>query len=304
MRQSNVLRKVGNVQAKQVPTSAELMRAASLRLAKYAVRSLHTELMLFPKPGLVSAVDSGSHHDMDAKTFMRSLFSLRHFFKRIAQAGWRRSSFASLKYLGITAEREMLAATGGINTHRGAIFCLGLLVAATAACMARGQSLSLPAIRTSLLEHWQLGLQQHTSFSKSSKVLSHGKLVAQNYAVTGAREEAALGFPAVFELGMPRLEHNLATGLADELALLDVFFCLMAEIQDTNVIYRGGLAGAALVKQEAQQFLAMGGCHHPHWKQLALASHQKLVAARLSPGGAADLLAACRYLQLVQECSN
>jgi len=99
--------------------------AASLWIGKQAVRALHAELVLHPKPGLVSPLDSGAHDDMDAGTFLRSLFSLRRYFSAIAAAGAEAMPFPELQRLGIQAEARMLTATQGVNTHRGAIFCLG-----------------------------------------------------------------------------------------------------------------------------------------------------------------------------------
>ena len=100
------------------------------RIALLAVRSLYRELALYPKPGLVSFRDNGAHRDMDAATFVRSLFSLRGYFAAIAAAGMRAARFAELQQLGLTAESRMLRATRGINTHRGAIFTHGMLAAA------------------------------------------------------------------------------------------------------------------------------------------------------------------------------
>ncbi|MDH1644014.1 triphosphoribosyl-dephospho-CoA synthase, partial [Stenotrophomonas maltophilia] len=109
----------------------------SARLGRLAIASLHAELALAPKPGLVTPFDSGSHHDMDAGTFLRSLFTLRHYFIAVADAGASAAPFQTLRRHGIAAEISMLHATAGINTHRGAIFSLGLLVAASAACRGR-----------------------------------------------------------------------------------------------------------------------------------------------------------------------
>ena len=109
----------------------------SARLGRLAIASLHAELALAPKPGLVTPFDTGSHRDMDAGTFLRSLFALRHYFIAVADAGASAAPFQTLRAHGIAAEISMLHATAGINTHRGAIFSLGLLVAASAACQGR-----------------------------------------------------------------------------------------------------------------------------------------------------------------------
>ncbi len=108
------------------------------RVAQAATRALYDELALYPKPGLVSLVDNGSHADMTALTFVRSISALRPYFHEIAILGAGDAPFTELlERLGIAAERRMLLATGGVNTHRGSIFTLGLLCAAAATCSAR-----------------------------------------------------------------------------------------------------------------------------------------------------------------------
>jgi len=280
-------------------------QAFCAELARHAVRSLYQELSLYPKPGLVSLIDSGSHDDMDAGTFMRSLFALRHYFRRIARAGLAGASFEELKRLGLAAETRMLYATGGINTHRGAIFCLGMLCAAMAACRAKQIPLSAATIRTVLLMQWGDALMRHSITVPAQAVqrtLSHGLQVAAEHAVGGAREEAALGFPALFEIALPQLQATLAAGRDWHCAKLDAMFALMAHVSDSNVYHRGGKDGAALVRERSRDFLAAGGTAAPDWLAHAQQSHQRFIALRLSPGGAADLLAAACLVHAV--CST
>lgn len=257
--------------------------------ARVAVGCLHTELILYPKPGLVSLVDNGSHTDMTALTFMRSMFALRHYFSHICRAGIDDAPFALLKQLGIEAESRMLRATGGVNTHRGAIFSLGMLCASIGRVRAQGIALTAAGIRAIMLIRWGEDLAGHTL---SGGGASHGLLVAEAHAASGAREEGALGLPSVFEVGLPALRRTLAAGRSMHHARIDTLFALMAHVSDTNVYYRGGPQGALTVKCHATQFIAMGGTAHPQWHDYALACHRILVAQKLSPGGAADLLAA------------
>ena len=265
-------------------------------IARHAVRSLYAELTLYPKPGLVSLVDNGSHDDMTAATFMRSLFTLRHYFARITRAGMEDAPFATLKHLGIDAEARMLRATGGINTHRGAVFCLGLLCAAIGNCRARGIALTPNAIRATLLMRWAGALSAHLDPGASD---SHGAQAARCHGVGGARQEAALGLPSVFELALPALRTTLAAGRGMRRARVDALFALMAHISDTNLYHRGGKEGALTVRRHAQAFVARGGTANDDWEAQALACHHAFVAARLSPGGAADLLAAACLLHAV-----
>lgn len=268
--------------------------AAGVLIARHAVRSLYQELALYPKPGLVSLVDTGSHEDMDASTFVRSLFSLRRYFLDIALAGAQDASFAVLRDLGIEAERRMLLATGGINTHRGAIFSLGML------CAAAGRSLSWqPAdLRATLVDCWGSALFQHRG-----SAASNGAVVHARHAAPGAREQAAAGFPAIFELALPTLRRTLALGRGLRCARVDTLFTLMAELSDTNVYHRGGAEGARIVRETSLRFLERGGTAAAGWEADAVAAHRVFVAHRLSPGGAADLLAATCFVHALASAS-
>ncbi len=257
--------------------------------ARIAVGCLHTELVLHPKPGLVSLVDNGSHADMSAVTFLRSMFALRHYFARICRAGIDDAPFSVLKQLGIEAELRMLRATGGINTHRGAIFSLGMLCAAIGRGHAQGMALSGDGLRAIMLIRWGEELAAHT---RPAGAQSHGSRVAELHAASGAREEGALGLPSVFEVGLPAMRRTLAAGRSMHQARIDALFALMAHVSDTNVFYRGGAEGASTVKRQASGFIEMGGTAHPDWRSHALECHRILVGQKLSPGGAADLLAA------------
>ncbi len=284
--------------------------ALAKQIAILALRSLHAELVLYPKPGLVSLRDNGSHTDMTAMTFFRSLFSLRHYFLAMANAGMGDGDFQTLKSLGIVAEQKMLRATHGVNTHRGAIFCLGLLCAAAGRCLSQGLALRAQNIRAALLEHWGVDLIAHSNTALKfaaeihpHKLQSHGLQVAQSYAISGAREEAAAGFPSVFELALPRLMQSLDQGRSQTEAQIDSLFVLMAHMHDTNLYYRGGVAAAEFSRQSARVFLAAGGTEQADWLAQAERCHREFVQRRLSPGGAADLLAASWFIYQAQQMS-
>lgn len=271
-------------------------RHACHAIALAAVRSLYDELSLYPKPGLVSLVDNGSHCDMDAGTFMRSLFALRRYFFHIAAAGAAGAPFSELKRLGIAAERRMLAATGGVNTHRGAIFCIGMLCAAAGRCKALGLPATPDAVRATLQRAWGTALTAHADIGGTAHAdaggASHGLAMAARHGAGGAREEAALGMPSVFVVALPTLQRAHAQTRCWERARIEALFALMAHASDTNVYYRGGAAGAALVRSLAQRFIDRGGVQRADWLRYATACHRIYTRRRLSPGGAADLLAA------------
>lgn len=260
------------------PTPQQIGRAATL--------ALHDELALSPKPGLVTLTDRGSHADMDAHSFMRSLFALRGYFVRIAELGAAGAPFEALERCGIDAEARMLAATGGVNTHRGAIFMLGLLCAAAGAL---GERPTPALIRQTLLARWGAALAARAQRPPTLP----GGLAARRFKLRSASMEAALGFPTLFETAVPALQ--AARGLPAPAARLDTLFAVMAVLDDSNLAHRGGLEGLRFAQDAARRFLAAGGASQGIDAAQALAA--EFVRRNLSPGGAADTLAAACWLQ-------
>ncbi|HJW24042.1 MAG TPA: triphosphoribosyl-dephospho-CoA synthase MdcB [Rhodocyclaceae bacterium] len=268
---------------------------AASAIGRLAVRSLYREVALAPKPGLVSPVDSGSHGDMDFRTFLRSLSALRFYFPSIAAWGAGEPEFSELQRLGIAAEARMLAATGGINTHRGAIFNLGLLCAAAGALAAAGTPLSATGACRLVQERWGAGILAGLA-RPAAGPCSHGLVVARRYGSGGARQEAADGFPAAREIGLPAYRAALVAGASHDEAAVQALFALVAEVEDTNLLWRGGLDGLRYGQRAAADFLAAGGVENPDWRPRAEAVHREFVRRRLSPGGSADLLGVTLFL--------
>lgn len=261
-------------------------------IGRAATLALHDELALSPKPGLVTPTSPGSHEDMDADTFMRSLFALRRYFVKIAQLGWAHAPFEALERCGIEAEARMLKATGGVNTHRGAVFQLGLLCAAAGSAASAGMPLTAPLIQATLLERWGPSL----AIRARRPAVLPGGLAARRLGLRSASAEAALGFPVVFNLAAPALRRALDRGLTPALARLDTLFRTIAVLDDSNLAHRGGMAGLRFAQQAARDYLAGGGVESPDGLRRALSVGEAFVARRLSPGGAADMLASTCWL--------
>jgi triphosphoribosyl-dephospho-CoA synthase len=268
------------------------------RIARLAVRSLYQELALYPKPGLVSFRDNGAHRDMNAATFMRSLFSLRGYFAEIASAGMRDAGFAGLQQLGLAAEARMLRATNGINTHRGAIFTHGILAAAAGWATVREIELSDENLRRIVMDNWSRDLRA-TAVARTATP-SHGQLMAARHGATGARGEALRGFPSVFDIALPALRSVLTRGADTRHALLHTFFVLLAVTHDTNVLFRSGAEGSQFIRKQAAEFIELGSVFVSGWKQRAESLHRQCSAMNLSPGGCADLLAAAYFIHQLQ----
>ncbi|WP_126944768.1 triphosphoribosyl-dephospho-CoA synthase MdcB [Xanthomonas sp. BRIP62409] len=265
--------------------------APAHRLGRLAVAALHAELGCAPKPGLVTPFDSGSHADMDASTFLRSLFALRGYFVAIAQAGIDNAPFEQLRQLGIAAEAAMLRSTGGINTHRGAIFSLGLLTAQAARLRAvHGHAPTGEAV-CSAVQVWRDALR-----AAPLDPHSNGQRVRAAFRISGVREQAAAGYPLLREIALPSLRSALRSDATREAALAQTLMRLIAEVDDLNLLHRGGQDGLAYAKAQAHAFLADGGIAHPQWRACLHAIGRQFVARRLSPGGSADLLACAWFL--------
>jgi triphosphoribosyl-dephospho-CoA synthase len=276
------------------PAVAACDTARLQAIGRAATVALYDELALYPKPGLVSFIDTGSHTDMDAGTFLRSLFALRHYFVRVTEAGALHRPFAALEQLGLAAEARMLQATGGVNTHRGAIFNLGMLCAAAGRLHAEGTAPTpTPArLRAALLDGWGEALRRRCDHSGTS----NGQRAARQLGLRSAGDEAARGMPVLFEVAVPALQAARTAGLAPRDARLQTFFHTMAALDDTNLAHRGGLAGLRDAQRLARDYLADGGVCQPGAIERAEAIHRHFVARRLSPGGSADLLAAAGWV--------
>jgi triphosphoribosyl-dephospho-CoA synthase len=275
----------------QQSTSTAAPCALARRMGRLAIAALHAELALAHKPGLVTPLDNGSHHDMDAGTFWRSLSALRGYFVDIAQAGIDDAPFETLRRLGLRAEDAMLAATDGINTHRGAIFSLGLLTAQAAQLQARhGASASGEDVCAALAQWREVLLDAPLDPT------SHGQRMCAAYGVQGVREQAAAGYPLLCEIALPALQAALFDGLATEAAHAHTLLSLIAAVDDLNLLHRGGIEGLHFAQAQARDFLARGSVWQNDWCAQLQALGDAFVARRLSPGGSADLLACALFL--------
>ncbi len=273
------------------PESRALRVLDARAIAASAAHCLLLELETWPKPGLVSHVDSGSHDDMDADTFRKSARAIEPYFNDLAHAGGRGHVMGRLRIIGLDAEAAMIDATSGVNTHRGAIFGMGLLCAAAGA-RANGQmdpTLPLGEIVSRL---WG-----DSVLDGPVLLHSHGSTARCRYGAGGARMEAARGFPSVYEVGLPALRRG-ALKVPDnaEAARVEACFALIAAVEDTNLLHRGGPSGLLFARRAAQKFLNDGGVGRSGWREHARAVHENFVRRRLSPGGSADLLAMTLFI--------
>ncbi|KII34320.1 triphosphoribosyl-dephospho-CoA synthase [Pseudomonas fluorescens] len=266
------------------------------RLADLAVDALIDEADLSPKPALVDRRGNGAHTDLHLGLMHASALALLPAFKEMAEAAIEMGEIGlplreAIGLIGREGEQAMLATTSGVNTHRGAIWALGLLVVAVALepQSTAASSISLRAARLALLDD-----------RYAPRPLSHGAQVTLRYGARGAREEAQLGFPAVTQRALPQLKRSRATGHGEQNARLDALLAIMTNLADTCVLYRAGEEGLHTMQLGAQAVLDAGGSASLAGRRRLHELDQQLIALNASPGGAADLLAACLFIDRIE----
>jgi triphosphoribosyl-dephospho-CoA synthase len=270
------------------------------RIAGYAHRAIITELMLTPKPGLVDRRNSGAHHDMNLPTFLASVRAVAPWWPRFIEIGYAFAHVPACDFLplarraGVLCERSMLQATRGVNTHKGAIFSLGLLCCAAGRLLARRVGLNRERICTEV-GNICVGLVDR-ELSGTHTTNTAGERVFRRHGRTGARGEAASGYALVRTIALPIYDGLLLRGISGDVALLQVLLHLLAVNGDTNLISRGGLAGLNHVREYAAKLLAEGGALAPDGVKKLEAFDHDLIGRHLSPGGSADLLGVAWFL--------
>ena len=247
-------------------------------LACLACEALQKELDTPGKPGLVGPDACGAHRDMDYGMMQRSVGVLRPFFVRMAQA----QDTAELRRTGIEAEAAMLASSGGVNTHRGAIFALGLAVFAHSRRAAKPLQETLTAAAAELCAE------------APRRPDTHGAQAVASYGVRGAREMALGGYRELFGRWLPFYR----SVKAEPQGCLRTLLLIMSELDDTCILHRAGPARAQAVKREAGE-LAL------HFGEEALSRLCAAYAAEgISPGGAADMLALTIFIDTITSLNN
>lgn len=257
-----------------------LQNYAAEFLADAAVESLLAEVHLTPKPGLVDEENTGAHSDMDIALFEKSAEALHEYFKTAVILGLEdESCMVKLQPAGVEAEKTMLNVTGGINTHKGAIYAFGLILSAIGSHISFGSEIFSTA---SLLASEGVLPQENT----------HGTQVRMKFRRCGARHEAEEGFPNAISA------YNILCETENPYRAL---LWLMASVPDTNVLYRGGADGLVYVQELAKKTQAL-----PDDSLLdgIREMDKKLTEHHLSPGGCADLLALGLFLQKTEPVWN
>ena len=282
-------------------------------IAGAARKAVLFETAASPKPGLVDPLSRGAHGDMDYFTFLASAAALAPEWELFARLGSRfrgnepAGLLPSLREEGLRAERMMFSATGGINTHKGLIFSLGVLCASAGMLASEGIPLS-PEACASRGGAIVRGITERDFASLKGtgggRRLTAGERFYLSEGVTGIRGEAEKGFPSVTGTGLPALRSSLAKGLSLNDAMVDGLLALMTVVEDTNILSRGGREGERTVREGAARAMELGGMSSKKGKEAVRKMNGLFTRNNLSPGGSADLLAVTVFLHLLTPASG
>lgn len=278
-------------------------------LVEMALHALRVEAKQSPSPGLVSALDSGAHSDMDVHLMLRGATTLGPYLGRSIGLGREQGiqSISMLRECGIEAERAMLSATRGVNTHKGAFFLL-LLAGAAAGCLMRaGRALTPDTIGETVAEISSRPLVRdlHGARLRDWNGLSTGLRAFVCHGLAGVRGEAIRGLRVTREVGVPTLRQALAAGLPRDLAMGQTLLSVMAVLDDTTVLNRRfELAGLKYVQRAAGRILELGGMYSDAGLAATRRLHDEFVRRRISPGGSADVVALSYTLTLWETCGG
>ena len=280
-----------------------------------AYLALLEEVYTTPKPGLVDLATTGAHTDMDVHTFEKSAVALHPWFVRMALEGETfqgtpRELFLKIRTYGIAAEQEMYQATGGVNTHKGLVFTLGIFCAAAGRLKKEGKSMTVRELvymeqlmTAEILKEEILHLVSPSEAENlNERFQTNGIKNLRAYGTAGIRGEALLGYPSVTEVALPVLQQGKRERRDWNLVKLQGLMTLMSQVQDSNILSRTCPEVLENVHKEVKIFLNMGGAYQKGAVEKLLRMDQSFIQRNISAGGCADILATAIFLDsLVEE---
>nr|WP_300004434.1 triphosphoribosyl-dephospho-CoA synthase CitG [Tissierella sp.] len=276
------------------------------KISSFAIKSILCEVSASPKPGLVDRLNSGAHRDMDFFTFLSSSAVLSFYFYKCTLEGLDfkgknyRDLLKIIRPLGLKAEEEMLAATGGVNTHKGIIFSQGIISASVGSLHGEGRVLSLENMIERIKEISQ-GISHELKNPKNKEKLTYGEKLFIRYGVKGIRGEAELGFPTVADYSYPVFKKLIAcreNKIND--VLVQTLLHLIENTQDSNILGRHDRDLLKFAQEKAGQAIKIGGIFTDAGRLFIEDMDISFIEKNISPGGAADLLSVTMMLYMIE----
>lgn len=282
-----------------------LLDNVSKWIGQMAENALLEEVYTTPKPGLVDCYSNGSHRDMNVFTFESSARAIGPYFVQMAEAGWEMAyelerCFHKIRTIGKQAEMAMYAATNQVNTHKGLIFSLGILCAATGACFRKYKCVTWKELIQAEQKMVRNTLVEELNQIRDNKeVKSNGERLYQSLGTTGVRGEAISGFSSIKHISLPVMQEGIQKGYDYNLVKLQTLMVLMSRVEDSNVLARTNQNTLEEVQHVAKNFISRGGAYQKNAIAILKEMDAEFIQKNISSGGCADLLAITIYLKSV-----
>jgi triphosphoribosyl-dephospho-CoA synthase len=270
---------------------------SSENISRIAFKALVFEVLAVPKPGLVDIVDSGSHSDMDYTTFINSSFAIADYFQEaflLGKKNYNKKDFEELRERGKLAEKSMYNATAGVNTHKGTIFSLGLLVYST------GIQYQLGDLSSHSIVNRVKILCKNISEELKDDLNTAGGKQYKKYGLKGVRQEAEEGFCKSVDIGLFYLKKYMKTLSLND-ALINTMMHFMSILDDSNLIKRGDIEGLKFARESAKTAIDLGLMNTEEGREYISFLNREFIKRNLSPGGTADYLILTLYLYFLEE---
>jgi triphosphoribosyl-dephospho-CoA synthase len=272
----------------------------SLTIGSFATQAMLYEVSCMPSPGLVSPVSNGAHKDMNYYTFLDSTSVLSRYMAVFAMEGnsdrGSKEIFDRIRGIGKEAEREMLLATGGINTHKGMLFLMGI------SCAAAGKAIydrkSFNDIRNIVKEMTKGIVKKELESLTEEDELSHGERLYIKYQNQGVRGEVESGIPIVFDYSLPL--YRKCAHLTKNDQLIHTLIGIISVCNDTTIIHRHNPQILSEVKKRADHIMKLGGMNSICGRENIDHMCNDFLEQNISPGGSADILAVTVFYNLLE----
>lgn len=273
------------------------------RMAGFAVRALMYEVAVTPKPGLVDRSNNGAHSDMDVFTFIDSASALFPCFRKFVMQGIQakqglESLFCDIRETGRQAEAMMFETTNGVNTHKGAIFSFGLIMAACGLLEGKGEPLTVGGVVEIASRMAAFSLKDFNRVSAENAATA-GEKAYLEHGSRGIRGEAAGGFQSVMDYSLPTLRRLSEQGCGRNEAGVAALLALIANVWDTNIVHRAGFDALRDIRQRVGKLLEED-LSPTQLAERAAELDREFIALNISAGGCADLLAATWLLFFIE----
>jgi len=279
----------------------------AINITSLAVQAILYEASCNPSPGLVSKVSCGAHSDMDYFTFLDSATALINPLIHCTRAGFSSDSpkeiFKQIRQIGRLGEQQMFHKTGGVNTHKGTLFLMGICCAAGGKALYSGARFSsLQSIIQDMTEglvERELSLRANELENTHTSALTHGERLFLTHKVEGIRGEVQRGLPTVFDISLKVYKENHE--LSQNSRLVQTLLAIMQFSEDTNILYRHSFETLKEVQERAKQIVAMGGMTTPAGIKAIEKMDEDFCRRKIGPGGSADLLGVTVFLYLLED---